>query len=93
MNILLISVFKRRARGLGRSAQQDEEFIIHCMMDEIGRLADENIQGILQFANERGIFIINSSPKQHKPLSYKRLYVLAKDKDSKTQIQSILSTR
>ena len=63
------------------------------MMDEIGRLADENIQGILNFANERDIYIVNSSPKSHKPLSYRRLYLLSKDKDANTIVQPILSTR
>ncbi|MBD5178176.1 MAG: ATP-binding protein [Bacteroidales bacterium] len=86
MNILLISVFKKRAGQAG-------DFRLHCMMDEIGRLADENIQGILNFANERDIYIVNSSPKSHKPLSYRRLYLLSKDKDANTIVQPILSTR
>lgn len=86
MNILLVSVFKRRAG-------QDGDFRVHCMMDEIGRLADENIQGILNFANERDIFIVNSSPKAHKPLSYRHLYMLSKDKDANTAVRPILSTR
>ena len=66
---------------------------LHCMMDEIGKLADENIQGILDFANRRNIFIINSSPKVHRPLSYRHLYLLSKDANAKTIIQPILSTR
>ncbi len=86
INILLISVFKKRAGHAG-------DFRLHCMMDEIGRLSDENIQGILSFANERGIFIVNSSPKAHRPLSYRRLYVLSKDKEANTIVQPILSTR
>lgn len=86
MNILLISVFKKRAGQAG-------DFRLHCMMDEIGRLADENIQGILNFANQRGIFIVNSSPKAHRPLAYRRLYLLSKDKDANTIVQPILSTR
>ena len=63
------------------------------MMDEIGRLADENIQGILNFANQRGIFVVNSSPKAHSLLSYRGLYRLSKDRDANTTVQSILSTR
>ena len=86
MNILLVSVFKRRAG-------QDGDFRVHCMMDEIGRLADENIEGILNFANERDILIVNSSPKAHRPLSYRHLYMLSKDKDAHTIVQPILSTR
>lgn len=86
INILLISVFKNRTG-------QGVDFRIHCMMDEIGRLADENIQGILNFANQRGIFIVNSSPKAHRPLSYRRLYMLSKDTNANTTVQPILSTR
>lgn len=86
VNILLISVFKKRA---GKGA----DFRLHCMMDEIGRLADENIQGILEFANERGIFVVNSSPKAHRPLSYRHLYMLSKDAAANTVVQPILSTR
>lgn len=86
MNILLISVFKKRVGQVG-------DFRLHCMMDEIGRLADENIQGILNFANERDIYIVNSSPKSHRPLSYRRLYLLSKDKEANTIVQPILSTR
>lgn len=86
INILLISVFKKRAGQAG-------DFRLHCMMDEIGRLADENIQGILNFANQRGIYIVNSSPKAHRPLSYRRLYMLSKDDNANTIIQPILSIR
>lgn len=86
INILLISVFKKRASQTG-------DFKLHCMMDEIGRLADENIQGILNFANQRGIYIVNSSPKAHRPLSYRRLYMLSKDNKANTTVQPILSTR
>lgn len=86
INILLISVFKKRAGQAG-------DFRLHCMMDEIGRLADENIQGILNFANQRGIYIVNSSPKAHRPLSYRRLYMLSKDNKANTIVQPILSIR
>lgn len=87
LNILLISVFKQRA---GKSAR---ECRLHCMMDEIGKLADENIQGILEFANQRNIFVVNSSPKAHRPLSYRHLYVLSKDSEANTIIRPILSTK
>ena len=56
VNIMLINVFKKKA------AKKNGDFIVHCMMDEIGRLHPNNIKGILQFANTRNIYIINSSP-------------------------------
>ena len=88
INILLINVFKQRV-----TKRSGNDFRIHCMMDEIGKLADENIQGILDFANRRNIFIVNSSPKAHRPLSYRHLYILSKDKDANTIIQPILTTK
>lgn len=88
INILLINVFKQRV------SKRSGDFRIHCIMDEIGLLADENIQGILDFANQRNIFVINSSPKSHRPLSYRRLYLLSKDEaTNNTIIQPILSTK
>lgn len=87
INILLINVFKQR---IGKGANS---FHLHCMMDEIGKLADENIRGILHFANERNIYIVNSAPKAHSPLSYRRLYLLSKDAEANTIIRPILSTR
>ena len=88
INILLISVFKQRV------SKRSGDFRIHCMMDEIGKLADENIQGILDFANQRNIFVVNSSPKSHRPLSYRRIYVLSKDEETNyTIIKQILSKR
>lgn len=87
INILLINVFKQRV------GKRSADFRIHCMMDEIGKLADENIQGILDFANERGIFVVNSSPKTHRPLSYRHLYILSKGADANTVVQPILTSR
>jgi hypothetical protein len=55
VNIMLINVFKKKA------SKKSGDFIVHCMMDEIGRLHPNNIKGILQFANSRNIYLINSS--------------------------------
>src|SRR5690554_6025661 len=57
INIMLLNVFKARA-----SKKQQEEFRLHCMMDEIGKLHPNNVKGILKFANDRNILLINSSP-------------------------------
>lgn len=85
INILLINVFKEKVE------RRSGPFALHCMMDEIGKLADENIQGILQFANERNIRVVNSSPNLHRPLSYSHLYMLFKDENNLTKIEPILS--
>ena len=63
------------------------------MMDEIGKLAEENIRGIVEFANARGIYIVNSAPKVHSPLSYRYIYLLNKDSQANTYVHPVLSTR
>ena len=87
INILLINVFKKRIGKRSRS------FSLHCMMDEIGKLADENIKGIVDFANARDIYIVNSAPKAHSPLSYRHIYMLSKDDKANTVVHPILSIR
>ena len=72
VNIMLINVFKKKA------AKKSGDFIVHCMMDEIGRLHPNNIKGILQFANSRNIYLINSSPTSYNPYDYRYTYLLGK---------------
>ena len=89
INILLINVFKKRSSR----KRGDEEFRIHCMMDEIGKLAEENIKGIVEFANARGIYIVNSAPKVHSPLSYRYIYLLNKDAKANTSVHPVLTNK
>lgn len=72
VNIMLINVFKKKV------AKKSGDFIVHCMMDEIGRLHPNNIKGILQFANSRNIYLINSSPTSHNPYDNRYTYLLSK---------------
>jgi len=83
VNIMLINVFKKKA------ARKSGDFIVHCMMDEIGRLHPNNIKGILQFANSRNIYLINSSPTSYNPYDYKYTYMLSKH-NVKTRIEKLL---
>jgi len=83
VNIMLINVFKKKA------ARKSGDFIVHCMMDEIGRLHPNNIKGILQFANSRNIELINSSPTSYNPYDYKYTYLLSKH-GVKTRIEKLL---
>lgn len=73
VNIMLINVFKKRV------AKKSGDFIVHCMMDEIGRLHLENIKGLLQFAQSRNIYLINGSPMPYNPHDYRYTYRLTKD--------------
>ena len=41
-----------------------KDFKLHCMMDEIGKLHPNNVNGILKFANDRNIILINGSPTE-----------------------------
>lgn len=85
INIMLINVFKKNA-----SRNKNQEFIIHCMMDEIGKLHSTNIKGILQFANQRNIYLINSSPESNNSYDYKYTYLLKKDEKSQTEVHRLL---
>ena len=83
VNIMLINVFKKKA------AKKNGDFIVHCMMDEIGRLHPTNIKGILQFANSRNIYLINSSPTSYNPYDYRYTYMLSKQ-GVKTRVEKLL---
>lgn len=85
INIMLINVFKKNA-----SRNRNQEFIIHCMMDEIGKLHSTNIRGILQFANQRNIYLINSSPESNNSYDYKYTYMLDKNEKSETMVHRLL---
>lgn len=85
INIMLINVFKKNA-----SRNRNQEFFIHCMMDEIGKLHSTNIRGILQFANQRNIYLINSSPESNNSYDYKYTYLLKKDNKSQTEVHRLL---
>ena len=87
VNIMLINVFKRKiSRKFG-------DFKLHCMMDEIGKLHPNNVEGILKFANVRNINLINSSPTTYNAQAYKYTYSLCKDEKSNTVVKSLLTIR
>ena len=77
INILLLNVFKDNA------SKKFKDFKLHCMMDEIGRLHPNNIKGILRFANDRNILLINGSPTSQNAIDYRYTYKLFKEQ-SKT---------
>ena len=86
INILLLNVFKDNA------SKKFKDFKLHCMMDEIGRLHPNNVKGILRFANERNILLINGSPTSQNATDYKYTYKLAKERsnnDAKKYITKI----
>lgn len=85
INIMLLNVFKESA------SSNFDDFKLHCMMDEIGRLHPSNIEGILKFANARNILLINGSPTSSNPTDYRHVYKLSKDKHNVTTVKRLLS--
>jgi DNA repair exonuclease SbcCD ATPase subunit len=85
VNIMLLNVFKEGA------SKRFKDFQLHCMMDEIGKLHPNNVRGILKFANDRNILLINSSPTENDALAFKHIYKLEKDKKSITKVKRIIT--
>lgn len=85
VNIMLLNVFKE---GASRSFK---DFKLHCMMDEIGKLHPVNVRGILKFANQRNIMLINGSPIENDALAFKHIYQLKKDNESNTRVKRLMT--
>lgn len=85
INIMLLNVFKEGA------SRKFRDFRLHCMMDEIGKLHPNNVKGILKFANDRNILLINGSPTESTPLNYRHIYKIHKDMNNYSRIKRIIS--
>ena len=85
INIMLLNVFKERA-----AKKHKDDFRLHCMMDEIGKLHPTNVKGILKFANDRNILLINSSPTSYNATDYRYTYLLAKDAKNVTSVKRLV---
>jgi hypothetical protein len=85
VNIMLLNVFKEGA------SKKFRDFRLHCMMDEIGKLHPTNVRGILKFANDRNIWLINGSPIENDALAFTHIYKLDKDDKSITRVKRILT--
>lgn len=85
VNIMLLNVFKEGA------SRRFKDFRLHCMMDEIGKLHPNNVRGILKFANDRNIMLINGSPTESNALNYRHIFKVSKDAQSITRVTRILT--
>lgn len=85
INIMLLNVFKDGA------SKRFKDFRLHCVMDEIGKLHPNNIKGILKFANDRNILLVNGSPTENNAIDYKHIYKLEKDDKSFSKIKRIIT--
>lgn len=86
INIMLLNVFKENA-----TKNKMQDFKLHCMMDEIGKLHPTNVRGILKFANDRNINLINSSPQSFDALAYRYTYKLSKNDKNVTLINRLIT--
>ncbi len=84
INIMLLNVFKENA------SKKFSGFKLHCMMDEIGRLHPNNVKGILKFANDRNILLINGSPTSYNATEYRYTYLLSKNEQNKTTVKRLV---
>ncbi|MGB8375139.1 MAG: ATP-binding protein, partial [Salegentibacter sp.] len=84
INIMLLNVFKDNA------SKKFKDFKLHCMMDEIGRLHPNNVKGILKFANDRNILLINGSPTSYNATEYRYTYILSKNNKNFTSVKRLV---
>ena len=85
INIMLLNVFKEKV-----TKKNTDGFRLHCMMDEIGKLHPNNVKGILKFANDRNILLINSSPTSYNAIDYRYTYLLSKDVKNITSVKRLV---
>ena len=83
--IMLLNVFKNKA------SKKVKDFRIHCIIDEVGILHDSNLKGLVKFANERNIILINGSPNPNDVAVYKYTLLLTKNNNRQTQVVSLIA--
>ena len=84
--INLLHIFKTN----GSKTQTDA--MLHCLIDEVGILHDSNVTGLISFAGERNIRLINGSPNSHNEQDYRHIYMFRKNGQSnKTGITKLIS--
>lgn len=57
VQLTLLDIYRKAVIRSG-----NEDFRIHCMMDEIGTIHSENMKPLIRYANERGIFLVTAVP-------------------------------
>ena len=64
---------------MGTTDRRNGEFRLHCAIDETGQIDDNNITGLVQFANSKNIGILNASPKITDTQPYEYIYRVYRD--------------
>jgi hypothetical protein len=85
--IMLLAVFKEKAT-------KKKDFMLHCIMDEVGKIHTKNISGLIKFANDRDIWMINGSPNEDNALAYHKVYSFERDQQTnKTRVYRLTSIK
>ena len=85
--IMLLNVFKEKA------SKKQQDFKLHCIMDEINTIHPKNIESLIHFANNHGIWVIHASPVVSNALAYKHVYNFAKTKESITYADKMITVQ
>ena len=83
--ITLLSVFK------DRSSKKNQEFRLHCIIDEVGILDTSYLQDLITFANAKNITLINGSPNENNPLAYTHIYQVRRDEQDYVRVHRLIS--
>ena len=83
--IMLLNVFKEKA------SKKFKDFTLHCLMDEIGKIHPKNIKHLIEFANQRGIWMINGSPVEDNAPAYRHIYDFTKNEHSITRVARLIT--
>jgi len=83
--IMLLNVLKEKA------SKKQKDFKLHCIMDEINIIHPKNIGSLIDFANDRGIWMINGSPVETNAMAYKYVYDFEKTTDSITHANRLIA--
>lgn len=83
--LTLLDVAKNRLRN--------NDFKIHCIVDEVGILDNNYLKYLIQFANEKGILLINGSPNPAEAFLYDYIYRVRKDSQSNSIVKALIEAR
>ena len=83
INFVLIDVFKK-------NLESPQDFIIHCVMDEVGTLDAGNKKGVRDFANSKNIYLVQAVPEALNGSDYTYVYFI-QNMNGKCKFNKIIS--
>ncbi|MEH0156323.1 ATP-binding protein [Limibacter armeniacum] len=82
--ITLLNVFKQNA------FKNADNYLLHCMIDEVGKLSDSYLSDLIQFTNDKNIRLIFGSPNENDPLIYNHVYKIHRVAGNKAQVVKLV---